>query len=285
LFKDNLPLLVNSMTFFQALIMGIIQGLTEFLPISSSAHLVLTPFLLGWDIPQEQVFPFGVLVQIGTLIAVIIYFFNDLYALGRDMLKSLFSGDGVINDQNRLGWLIIAATIPAGVVGLLLDDVIEQAFNSPVTTAFFLYITAFLLLIGEHFGRRERSLTQLSWIDAIWIGISQALAVFPGISRSGATITAGMLRHVKRADAGRFSFLMAVPIMLAAGLKSAFDLLKVPNLDLFIPVLAVGFISSAVVGYLSIHWLLGYLNRNSMRGFAFYCILVASVILILAYVL
>ena len=265
--------------------MGIIQGLTEFLPISSSAHLVITPFLLGWDIPQEQVFPFGVLVQIGTLIAVIIYFFNDLHALGRGMLISLFSGEAIINDQNRLGWLIIAATIPVGVAGFLLSDVIDQAFHSPIATAFFLYVTALLLLVGEHFGRRERPLTQMSWMDAIWIGISQALAVFPGISRSGATITAGMLRHVKRADAGRFSFLMAVPIMLAAGLKSTFDLLEVPDLHLFIPVLAVGVISSAVVGYLSIHWLLGFLNRNSMRGFAIYCILVASVTLILAYVL
>lgn len=265
--------------------MGIIQGLTEFLPISSSAHLVITPFLLGWDIPQEQIFPFGVLVQIGTLIAVIVYFFNDLYAIARGFLNGLFSGEGIINERSRLGWLIIIATIPAGVIGLLLNDFIEQAFHSPLATAFFLYITAFLLLIGEHFGHREHSLTEMSWQDALWIGISQALAVFPGISRSGATITTGMLRHLKRAEAGRFSFLMAVPIMLAAGLKSSFDLLSLPDLNLFLPVLAVGFISSTVVGYLSIHWLLGFLKRNSMRGFAIYCILFASMTLFIAYVL
>jgi undecaprenyl-diphosphatase len=272
------------MTFFQALIMGIIQGLTEFLPISSSAHLVITPFLLGWDIPQEQVFPFGVLVQIGTLIAVIVYFFDDLHTIARGIITSLFSGKGVINDETRLGWLIVLATIPAGVIGLLLNDLIEQAFHSPMATAVFLYITALLLLTGEHFGRREHSLNEMTWIDALWIGVGQALAVFPGISRSGATISAGLLRNVKRADAGRFSFLIAIPIMLAAGLKSGFDLLSAPNMELFLPVLAVGFISSAVVGYFSIHWLLGFLNRNSMRGFAIYCILFASLTLFITYV-
>lgn len=272
------------MTIFQALILGIIQGLTEFLPISSSAHLVLTPFLLGWNIPTEQIFPFDVLVQIGTIVAVIIYFWKDLFNIIKAFMIGLWKRQPFSDPQSRMGWYIILATIPAGLFGILIKDVVESAFNSPIATALFLYGTACILIVCEIIGKRERLLDSLTWKDALFIGFSQVLSLFPGISRSGSTIAGGMARHLKRPDAGRFSFLMSIPVMLAAGLLSSVDLINVPNLSSFLPVILTGLITAAVVGYLSIHWLLSYLNRNSLKIFAFYCIALASITLVIAYV-
>jgi len=271
------------MTFIQAFILGIIQGITEFLPISSSGHLVLTPFLFGWNIPAEQKFPFDVLVQLGTLAAVFAYFWKDIRAIVKDFVTGLINRQPLATAQSRLGWLLILASIPAGAAGFFLKESIETAFNSPILTAIFLFGTAGLLIVGERVGKRRRSLEEVGWKDALWIGAAQILALFPGVSRSGATIAGGMTRDLKRKEAGRFSFLMSIPIMLAAGLYSAFDLLKIPDLGAFLPVLAVGFITAAVVGYLAIAWLLSFLNRGSLVGFAIYCIAIASLILILAY--
>jgi undecaprenyl-diphosphatase len=271
------------MTFLQALILGIIQGITEFLPISSSGHLVLTPFLFGWNIPPEQKFPFDVLVQVGTLVAVFAYFRNDIHTILQDFFRGLVQRAPFATPQSRLGWYLILSSIPAGLFGFLLKDSIEEAFNSPVLTAFFLFGTAGLLLVGERLGKRNRSLHQANWKDALWIGAAQILALFPGVSRSGATIAGGMTRNLERKEAGRFSFLMSIPIMLAAGLYSMLDLVNVPDLAAFLPVLAVGFITAAIVGYVAIAWLLSFLNRGSLKGFAFYCISVAIMILILAY--
>jgi undecaprenyl-diphosphatase len=272
------------MTFLQALILGIVQGITEFLPISSSGHLVLTPFLFGWSIPAEQKFSFDVLVQLGTLVAVFVYFWKDIRAITTDFVQGMFHGTPFATPQSRLGWYLIAATIPAGIFGFLLKDYVEQAFASPVITALFLFGTAALLFMGERLGKRNRSLDQATWKDALWIGAAQILALFPGVSRSDATIAGGMTRNLERKEAGRFSFLMSIPIMLAAGLYSVLDLAYVPDLSTFLPVLAVGFVTAAVVGYLSIAWLLSFLNRGSLIGFAIYCIAIASLILILTYV-
>jgi undecaprenyl-diphosphatase len=272
------------MTFLQALVLGIIQGITEFLPISSSGHLVLTPFLFGWSIPAEQKFSFDVLVQLGTLVAVFAYFWKDIRTILTDFFQGLFHGAPFATPQSRLGWYLIVSAIPAGIFGFLLKDYIEEAFGSPVITAFFLFGTAALLFIGERLGKRNRSLNQAGWKDALWIGAAQILSLFPGVSRSGATIAGGMTRNLERKEAGRFSFLMSIPIMLAAGLYSALDLVNVPDLSTFLPVLAVGFVTAAVVGYISIAWLLSFLNRGSLIGFAIYCIAVASLILVFAYV-
>jgi undecaprenyl-diphosphatase len=271
------------MTFLQALVLGIIQGITEFLPISSSGHLVLTPFLFGWQIPQDQKFSFDVLVQLGTLVAVFAYFWKDIQAIVSDFMGGLIHRTPFATPQSRLGWYLILASVPAGVFGILLKDYVEEAFSSPVLTAFFLFGTAALLFVGERLGKRNRSLNETSWKDALWIGAAQILALFPGVSRSGATIAGGMTRNLERKEAGRFSFLMSIPIMLAAGLYSSFDLLDIPDLAGFLPVLAVGFVTAAVVGYLSIAWLLSFLNRGSLTGFAIYCIAIATLILILTY--
>jgi undecaprenyl-diphosphatase len=272
------------MEFFQAFILGIIQGITEFLPISSSGHLVLTPFLFGWNIPPEEKFPFDVLVQLGTLVAVFVYFWKDIVAIVTDFVRGLITRQPFATVQSRLGWYLLLASVPAGIFGILLKDYVEEAFSSPVLTAFFLFGTAALLLLAERLGKRNRTLEHATWKDAVWIGAAQILALFPGVSRSGATIAGGMTRNLERKEAGRFSFLMSIPIMLAAGLYSTLDLLDVPNLAEFLPVLMVGFFTAAVVGYLAIAWLLSFLNRGSLKGFAFYCIGVASLILILAYV-
>ncbi len=272
------------MSLLQSIILGIIQGLTEFLPISSSAHLVLVPFLLGWAIPEEQAFAFDVLVQMGTLVAVIAYFRKDLLEIIAAILRGIAQRRPFGDPKANLGWYIVLATIPAGIFGLFLKSKVEAAFNSPVITALFLFFTAFLLLVSEWIGKRSHSLEQMNWKDALWIGCAQALSIFPGVSRSGSTIAGGLSRNYERPAAARFSFLMSIPIMLAAGLMAAFDLADISNLSTFLPILAAGFLAAVVVGYLSIHWLLSFLTRHSLRTFAVYCITIASLTLIVAYV-
>lgn len=270
------------MTFLQSLILGIIQGLTEFLPVSSSAHLVLVPYLLGWTIPESQVFPFDVLVQIGTLVAVIIYFWRDLLTIIKAFITGLIQRKPFEDPNSRLGWYLILATIPAGLAGLLLKSKVEAAFNSPRITAYFLFGTAVMLVAAEFFSRRNRTLTGMKWYDALWIGFFQAISIFPGISRSGSTITGGMTRNFDRSSAARFSFLMSIPVMIAAGGMSLLDLKDVPNLSSFLPVLIVGFVVAGIVGYLSIHWLLGFVKKRSLVYFAAYCALLAIAVLVVS---
>jgi undecaprenyl-diphosphatase len=261
------------MSIFQSFILGIVQGLTEFLPISSSGHLVLVPALLGWDLPPDKAFVFDVLVQLGTLVAVFIYFRTDLRSIARAMWLGFRQRKPLGSDEARLGWYIVLATLPAGFAGLLLKSLVEETFDSVQATAYFLFLTAFFLLFAEWLGRRTRSLKEITWADALWIGIFQVAAMFPGVSRSGSTISAGMLRNLDRTAAARFSFLMAIPIMLAAGLLSLVDLRQIANLDEFLPVLGVGFLTSALTGYLAIRWLIAFLSRRSLVYFAVYVLL------------
>ena len=269
------------MTVLQSLILGIIQGLTEFLPISSSAHLVLVPYILNWSIPESQIFPFDVLVQLGTLAAVIAYFWRDLVTIIKAFVRGILRKKPFADPDARTGWYLVFATIPAGLAGLLLKSKVEAAFNSPKVTAIFLFFTAFLLVLAEFIGRRKRELKDLNWKDALWIGIFQAFSIFPGVSRSGSTIAGGMTRQLQRPAAARFAFLMSIPVMLAAGIFSIPDLLDVPNLGAFLPVLAVGFVAAVIVGYLSIRWLLNFLNKRSLVWFAGYCVLLAAAVLII----
>lgn len=272
------------MTILQAVILGIIQGITEFLPISSSAHLVITPYLLGWDLREEVIFPFDVLVQIGTLVAVIIYFRKDLWDIIRAVLQGLYHRKPLESPKSRLGWLLVLATIPAGVLGLLLNDLVESVFKDPPTTAIFLIVTAFLLIIAEIVGKRSRDIETVTWKDALWIGFAQVLALFPGISRSGSTMAGGMTRGLTRQAAARFSFLMSVPVMLAAGFFSLFDLFSIPDLGSFLPSMAAGFVSAAIVGYFSIRWLLAFIANHPLYIFSIYCFILAGFTLFTAYV-
>lgn len=269
------------MTVIQSILLGVIQGLTEFLPISSSGHLVIVPFLLKWDIPPEEAFIFDVLVQVATLVAVLAFFWNDYYQIIKDMLRGLLHRKPFETFPARLGWYILISTIPAGAAGLLLKDVVERAFSSPSMTAAALLGTALLLVIAERIGKRERELEKITWLDALIIGIFQILALFPGLSRSGSTITGGMTRDFERPAAARFAFLMAVPIMLVAGLLAVIDLFQIPDLGALLPVFIPGFIAAAVVGYLSIGWLLSFLTRYSLYYFAAYCAIVGLAVLVL----
>lgn len=270
------------MTYLQSIILGIVQGLTEFLPVSSSAHLVLVPYWLNWQLPETQAFVFDVLVQLGTLAAVIIYFRRDLVEIISSAVRCTLKGKPLAEPSARLGWWVILATIPAGLFGLLFKDSVEAAFNSPMITAMFLLLTAALLILSEWMGKRSRSLETITWLDALIIGLFQAIAIFPGISRSGSTISGGILRKFDRASAARFSFLMSIPIFVAAGLLGVKDMLDVPDLASFLPVMLVGFVTAGIVGYLSIHWLLGYIKRHSFFGFSLYCIAIWAVTFVIS---
>lgn len=272
------------MTIFQAILLGIVQGLTEYLPVSSSAHLVIVPFLLNWSFPADQVFVFDVLVQLGTLVAVIVYFWKDLITIVVEFFKGIAARKPFVTVESRMGWLIILASIPGGIAGVLVKPVVEEAFSNPRAVGILLFGTAILLLIAEYIGRKQRGFSSINWLDALWIGLGQAISIFPGISRSGATISVGLMRGMKRADAAKFSFLMSIPIMLAAGLYSALDLPGVANLSSFLPVILIGTLAAAVVGYLSIKWLLSFLNRRSLTVFAVYCAILGAVVLVVSFI-
>jgi len=267
------------LTLIQSLILGIVQGLTEFLPISSSGHLVLIPHLLGWQIPEAQVFPFDVLVQLGTLAAVIIYFWKDLLVIIKGFFKALLNRRPFESQDARLGWYLILATIPAAIAGILIKDKVEAAFNSVTATAFFLIGTALLLTIAEVVGKSRRNFENINWLDALVIGLFQVISLFPGLSRSGSTISGGMIRNLDRRSAARFSFLMSIPIMIGAGLVSFKDAVTMPGFSSFLPVLIVGFLAALLVGYLAIHWLLNFLNKKPLYIFSIYCFLLGSLVL------
>jgi undecaprenyl-diphosphatase len=256
------------MDILQAVILGIVQGATEFIPVSSSGHLVLVPWLLGWDSPGLV---FDTMVHWGTLLAVLAYFWRDWLALIGAWLRGLLSRDW--QDPNaRLMWLILLGTVPAAVIGYLFEDFFEALFGQPAWAALFLLVTAGLLALSERVGRRERDLDQLRWPDALAIGFGQAAAIAPGISRSGTTISVGMLRGVDRPAAARFSFLLATPIIFGAGVFKLTDLFSVPDASAQIPALLAGFLAAAIAGYLCIWFLLRYLERGSLYPFALYCL-------------
>jgi undecaprenyl-diphosphatase len=259
------------MTFFQSFLLGIVQGITEFVPVSSSGHLVIAPFLLRWEIPDSEAFVFNVLVQVATLSAVFAYFARDLRTITLATLRSIRTKKPFECMEARLGWFILLATIPAGGLGFLMRDQVELVFNNPLFTAIFLLGTAGLLILAERKGKRNRDLDRLTWVDALMIGLFQILAIFPGISRSGATITGGMVRDLDRKTAARFSFLMSIPIMLVAGLLAVYELVNTPGLLNKLPSFIPGFISSGVFGYLAIRWLLAFLSRYPLYVFSIYC--------------
>lgn len=268
------------MTNIQGIILGIVQGATEFLPVSSSGHLVLVPHILGWHIPAEEAFVFDVWVQLGTLVAVIVYFWKELYWITKSTISSIWQPQYRSRPEVRLGIYIVLATIPAVIGGVLLKTRVEAAFTNPTTAVLFLLITAALLVVAERVGKRGHKIEKMSWRDAIWIGIFQILSLFPGVSRSGATITGGMLRNLDRRSSARFSFLMAVPIMIGAGIFTLPDLLQIQNLSAFMPAVLIGFITSMVVGYISIRWLLNYLSDNSFYVFSIYLVSLSLLILL-----
>ncbi|MBN1890848.1 MAG: undecaprenyl-diphosphatase UppP [Thermoflexales bacterium] len=259
------------MNLIQAIILGLVQGVTEYIPVSSSAHLVLVPWLLGW---QDASFEFEVLVQWGTLVGVIIYFWRDLWDIVREVLLGLWRRKPLATFEARLGWYIVLATLPAVVFGLALKESFETAYSSPVAVAALLLGTAAILTVAEYFGQRARELANITWLDALVIGFWQVAALLPGVSRSGATISGGILRGLDRPSAARFSFLMSIPPMLGAGVLAIKDLLEAGQVGAQMPAITVGFVAAAISGYACIRWLMGYLQRGRLYGFAIYCAVV-----------
>lgn len=271
------------MNFFQALILGVVQGATEFLPVSSSAHLALVPYWLNWQLDPEIVFLFGVLVQMGTLAAVIMYFWRDLWKIAAAMIRALCRGKPFDDSDAYLGWMIILGTIPAGIVGLILKPFVESAFDNPREIAVFLWGTAIILTLSDRLKRKERTLEKLDVLDALAIGLGQALAIFPGISRSGATIAAAMTRRFTRDAASRFSFLLSIPIMTLAGSLSVLNLDHFALLKSVAPELLAATILAALTGFFAIRWLLGYIAKKPFTIFSIYCAIVGTLTFVLTW--
>jgi len=271
----------------EAIIVGVIQGLTEFIPVSSSAHLELAPWLFGFGSSRVVgTLAFDVFLHLGTLVALIVYFARDWVRLARAWFASI--GQRRIGDDpdRRLAWLLIAATIPAGIIGLLLEDVIEATFHggsdaARLAIAGFLVVGAVALWLADRFGSRQRRLDGVTLPVALVIGLSQAAALMPGISRSGATITAGLALGLTRETAARFSFLLATPITLGAGLYGSRDLFAESLTRNEWVAVVVGFAASMLAGLLAIGFLLAWLRRRSVAVFSLYRLAFAAAIVAL----
>jgi undecaprenyl-diphosphatase len=264
------------MTLFQSFLLGIIQGLTEFIPVSSTAHLLITQKLL--NIPaSDAMFSFLVIVQLGTIVSLLAFYWKDLLSIAKATLDFRRS-----TPERNLGIYIIVATIPALLAGYLLKDAVEALFKQPMLEASIrLFSAAILLTLAEWLTKKSRNLDSMTWLDALVIGLFQIVAVFPGASRSGSTISGGMFRGFDRPSAARFAFLMSVPVMLAAGGYQMLDVIKMPNLSEFLPLLAVGFVTAALVGWFAIKWLIDYLSKRSLYVFAIYCAVVGAIVFVL----
>ncbi|HEX9990964.1 MAG TPA: undecaprenyl-diphosphatase UppP [Chloroflexia bacterium] len=278
------------MDLFQAFILGLVQGLTEFLPVSSSAHLVFVPWLFGWNEKAINSLQFDVALHMGTLLAVLAYFARDWLRLAGAFFASV--RDRRIGDDpdRRLIWFLAAASIPAALAGVVAESKIDELFHDPanirtgiLVIAIMMIVMGALLLLAERVGRHAMDLSQITFGTALAIGVAQALALIPGVSRSGSTITAGLFFGLKRDSAARFSFLLATPVVLGAGLKKLYDVVQSPE---GIPAaqvvgFGVGFATAAVSGFLCIYFLLRYLRQRSTAPFIWYRFMVGAGLLAL----
>lgn len=261
-FTNLLNINYLNMDIIQAIALALLQGLTEFLPISSSAHLILLPALLGW---KDQGLAFDVAVHVGTLTAVVAFYRKDLLKIISAWSRSLVGKGG--SDDASLAWYVILGTIPVGLVGISLSDELETALRSPLIIASSTIIFALLLWYAQKQAKEQRSTITL--LDAIIFGLFQALALIPGTSRSGITITAGLLTGLKREHAARFSFLLSIPVIALAGMVKGLELYKTAE-PVKWDLIAVGVCLSAIVAYLSISWFLRLLDKIGMIPFVIY---------------
>ena len=274
---------------FQAILIGVLQGLTEFIPISSSAHLELAPWIAGWE--ESGLIgslAFDVFLHLGTLTALLVYFRRDWVRLTRAFLASLGERRIGADPDRRLAWLLALATVPAAVIGFVGEDFVDEVLHGGSDTvrlaiAGFLVIGAVGLLAADRWGRRERDLGHVGVATALVVGFSQALALLPGISRSGATITAGLAMGLTRESAARFSFLLATPITLGAGLYGSRDLLAEAHTGSEWLAIGSGFVAAAVAGMLAIGFLLAWLRSRSVAVFSAYRIGFAALVVILVF--
>ena len=283
------------MLILQAIILGLVQGLSEFIPISSSAHLIIVPWLFGWDDRVLDSLSFDVALHLGTLLALLWFFAADWVRLIRAGVASIVErkiGDDV---DRRLAWLIVIGTIPGGITGVLAETAVEQLFHQPnasvaptamIVMAVIIALLGALLFVAERIARHVRGMKDLTLKDSIAIGVAQAFAIFPGVSRSGSTITAGLFLGLERETAARFSFLLSAPIIAGAGAKSLLNIYssfkagQIAQSELIL--FPVGFIAAAISGYFCIRFLLRYLQKNSTDVFVYYRWALAALILVVA---
>ncbi len=268
-------------TAVQALVMGIVQGLTEFLPVSSSGHLIIVPFLFGWHDPFIDSLAFSVMLHVGTLLALLIYFWADWLRLVPAGLAAL-SDRSLRNDPDRrLAWLLVAASIPAAIVGFLFNDVIESNVREVGLVAATLVVGGGILWLADRRGGRAKGVADVSSPVAIGIGVAQALALVPGISRSGISISAARFAGLDREAAARFSFLMATPVTAGA---AVFELRKLvtgeAGVDVSVEPLVIGMVAAFIAGMLAIGVLLRYVRTRSMNVFVWYRLVLAGIVLV-----
>jgi undecaprenyl-diphosphatase len=282
-------------TIIEAIILGILQGITEFIPISSSAHLIIVPWLFGWTNPALTSLSFDVALHLGTLLAVLWFFWRDWVQLFNAAIASIAERKIGADPDRRLAWLIVIGCIPGAIAGMLGEGKIEELFHQPgvpiqpsamIAVAVIMALFGAILFLVDHIARHMRSMNQLSVKDAIIVGLAQALAIFPGVSRSGATITAGLALDLDRPSAAKFSFLLAAPIIAGAGVKSLLDVFRgvqsgaITSSELIL--FPIGFVAAAISGYLCIKYLLRFLQHHSMNIFVFYRWALAALIIVVA---
>ena len=260
------------MDILQIIVLALVQGLTEFLPISSSAHLILVPILTGWE---DQGLAFDVAVHVGTLTAVVLYFRKEISVMFFAWLASL---KGKHSEDSKLAWGVLIGTIPVGLAGLLFKDVISEHLRTPLVIAATTLIFGFLLWYADWSGKRERDEHTMSWKDIIFIGCAQAIALIPGTSRSGITITAGLMLGLTAPAAARFSFLLSIPVIVLAGGVETLEYLEVASMN-DIGDLITGALISALSAYLCIHYFLMLLERVGMTPFVIYRLILGVVLL------
>lgn len=274
------------MPLFQAVVLAVVQGLTEFLPISSSAHLVLIPWLAGWPEPGLA---FDVALHAGTLAAVLIYFFRDwveLLLAGFGIRASAKMSDEDLSWKKKLFWFLVIGTIPGAIVGVLFEKVIEERLDQPIPIACAMIAVALLMWWADSLTKLDRHMPQVNLSDSVAIGSAQALALFPGVSRSGITITTGLFRRMTRETAARFSFLLSTPLIAGAAIKELPKLIhahKAGTLDLPLSTLLISIAVSGIVGYAVIGFLLRYLQTRTLKVFVVYRILAGIIILLLVF--
>jgi len=266
---------------WQAALLGVVQGLTEFLPVSSTGHLILVPALFGWRGGIVDSLQFDVALHLGTLVALLAVFWRDWLTLAGAALRSL-ARRSLADPQARLGWLIVLATIPGVVAGLFLEKQVETTLRSPLVVGVAMMLVALLLAVLDRIGRQTRDEYSLGAAGAVAVGVGQALALIPGVSRSGSTIATGLGLGLTRASAARFSFLLSTPIIAGALAKEALDVARQGIGGSEAPVFAVGILTAGVSGYACIRFLLAYLRTHSLLPFVIYRLIAGGGVIVLA---
>ncbi|HWB86957.1 MAG TPA: undecaprenyl-diphosphate phosphatase [Bryobacteraceae bacterium] len=270
------------MPLLQVVVLGLIQGLTEFLPISSTAHLYLTSWVLGWGVESLD---FDIMLHLGTLLAVLLYFYRDWLQIIAQGFGMQFGHDVELNQNHMLLWLLALGSIPVGICGLLFNKQAETTWRNPYVMGAMMILVGVVMWIGESYGAKIRDIAMVNLPDALSIGAAQALAIVPGASRSGVTITAALFRNLDRETAARFSFLLSTPAIAAAAGKALHDLHKNGGLHgIFTASFIVGVAVSAITGCAVIAWFLHYLRRSSLMPFVYYRIVFGIIVLALAFI-